>query len=41
MEYELMRVREFISENWAAWQSQCDHNGDDADELYEALGSEE
>lgn len=36
-----MRIREFLSENWAAWEAQCDQNGDDAQEIYEQLGGED
>ncbi|WP_460208417.1 hypothetical protein [Klebsiella oxytoca] len=41
MEYELMRVREFMSDNWEAWEALCDQNGDDAQQIYEQLGSED
>ncbi|MCR9028379.1 hypothetical protein NXA99_07505 [Citrobacter amalonaticus] len=41
MEYELMRVREFLSENWSAWEAQCDQNGDDPQEIYDQLNPED
>lgn len=38
MEYELMRVVEFLSENWSKWESFCEQNGDDADEIFKEIG---
>lgn len=40
MEYELMRVREFIESNWALWEAQCAENGDDPDQLLSELHPE-
>lgn len=41
MEYELMRLTEFLSENWSKWESFCEQHGDDAQEIYEVIGGEE
>lgn len=41
MEYELMRIAEFLSENWSKWESFCEKNGDDPQEIYEEIGGEE
>lgn len=41
MEYELMRVVEFLSENWSKWESFCEQNGDDADEIFREIGVED
>lgn len=41
MEYELMRIAEFLSENWSKWESFCENNGDNAQEIYEEIGGEE
>lgn len=40
MEYELMRVREFLSANWALWESFCEENGDDPQEIDESLSDD-
>jgi hypothetical protein len=37
MEYELMRLRGFIEENWAKFEAFCAENGDNADEILEEL----
>lgn len=41
MEYELMRVIGFLSENWSQWESFCEQNGDDADEIFKEIGGED
>ncbi|HHS9149092.1 hypothetical protein ACUYGM_08955 [Enterobacter roggenkampii] len=41
MEYELMRLAEFISENWSKWESFCEQHGDNAQEIYEQIGGED
>ncbi|MEI7177089.1 hypothetical protein [Pectobacterium carotovorum] len=41
MEYELMRIVEFLSENWSKWESFCENNGDDPQQIYEEIGVEE
>lgn len=41
MEYENMRVVEFLSENWSLWEKFCEQNGDDAQEIFEQLGGED
>ncbi|AWZ96677.1 hypothetical protein CSB67_2515 [Enterobacter hormaechei] len=41
MEYELMRLAEFISENWSQWESFCEQHGDNAQEIYEQIGGED
>ncbi|MEN4396013.1 hypothetical protein [Enterobacter cloacae] len=41
MDYELMRLAEFISENWSQWESFCEKNGDNAQEIYEQIGGED
>lgn len=40
MEYELMRVNEFLAENWSLWDAFCEQHGDDAQEIFEELGGE-
>lgn len=37
MEYELMRVREFIAVNWSLFESFCESNGDSAEKIDEVL----
>lgn len=37
MEYELMRLREFIEANWALFEAFCAENGDDAEEIDQAI----
>lgn len=41
MDYELMRLAEFISENWTQWESFCKQHGDNAQEIYEQIGGED
>ena len=41
MEYELMRVNEFLAENWSQWEAFCEQNGDDPQEIFEELGGED
>lgn len=41
MEYELMRIAEFLGENWSKWESFCENNGDDPDEIYKEIGGED
>ncbi|AVO22962.1 hypothetical protein HWB57_gp125 [Erwinia phage vB_EamM-Bue1] len=37
MEYELMRVREFLAANWSMFESFCESNGDNAEEIDKTL----
>ncbi|WP_257785775.1 hypothetical protein [Pantoea agglomerans] len=39
MEYELMRVREFLEANWSLFESFCEENGDNAEEIDQVLES--
>lgn len=41
MEYELMRLAEFISDNWSMWESFCEQHGDNAQEIYKQIGGED
>ena len=41
VEYELMRIQEFLSENWSKFESFCDQHGDDAQEIYKQIGGED
>lgn len=41
MEYELMRVAEFLAENWSKWESFCENHGDNPQEIYEEIGGED
>lgn len=37
MEYELMRVTEFLSANWSLFEAFCAEHGDDAEEISKTL----
>lgn len=37
MEYELMRVRDFLAANWALFESFCESNGDNAEQIDKVL----
>lgn len=37
MEYELMRVIDFISAKWAEFEAFCEDNGDNADDIIDVL----
>lgn len=37
MEYELMRAIEFIGAKWAEFESFCEENGDNADDIVDVL----
>lgn len=41
MEYEKMRIREFLAEHWAEFESFCKTNGDDADQIELAVADDE
>lgn len=41
MEYEKMRIREFLAEHWAEFQQFCNTNGDDADLIELAVSDDE
>lgn len=37
MEYELERVAEFLVSHWSLFESFCEQNGDDAEEIIKVL----
>lgn len=41
MEYEKMRVREFLDANWAMFEAFCEENGDDAEEISKVVSDDE
>lgn len=41
MEYEKMRIREFLAENWTLFESFCTNNGDVAEEIEQAVSDDE
>ncbi len=41
MEYENMRIAEFLAENWSKFVSFCEQHGDDPDEIYKAVSDED
>lgn len=40
MEYENMRIAEFLAENWQQFVYFCEERGDDADDIYKAVSEE-
>lgn len=41
MEYEKMRIREFIAAYWSNFESFCESNGDDPEEIEKAVADDE
>lgn len=41
MEYENMRIAEFLAEHWSKFVSFCELHGDDPDEIYKAVSDED
>lgn len=41
MEYEKMRLREFLSANWSLFESFCKENGDYPEEIEKAVADDE
>lgn len=41
MEYENMRIAEFLADHWSLFESFCESNGDVADDIYKAVSDED
>lgn len=41
MEYEKMRIREFLAENWSLFESFCEGNGDDPEQIEQVVSDDE
>jgi hypothetical protein len=41
MDYEMMIILEFIGARWAEFEGFCAEKGEDADDIYEAVGGNE
>lgn len=41
MEYENSRIAEFLSEHWQLFSEFCAGNGDDPEDIYSAVSSED